>query len=104
MWVDAGCPAGKRPFNSFPEWATGSPTWFLDSCGATTSPKRRLLLTNYELGAEVYGPKAVSEHLTRRNSRVAPSGMECVSVRLVSGTCAAVGSLHVTRLSLVSTP
>ena len=35
--------------------STGSPTWFLDSCGATTSPKRRLLLTNYELGAEVQG-------------------------------------------------
>jgi hypothetical protein len=34
--------------------STGSPTWFLDSCGATTSPKRRLLLTNYELGAEVH--------------------------------------------------
>ena len=34
---------------------TGSPTWFLDSCGATTHPKRRLLLTNYELGAEVHG-------------------------------------------------
>ncbi len=35
--------------------STGSPTWFLDSCGATTRPKRRLLLTNYELGAEVHG-------------------------------------------------
>jgi hypothetical protein len=35
--------------------SSGSPTWFLDSCGATTSPKRRLLLTNYELGAEVHG-------------------------------------------------
>jgi hypothetical protein len=35
--------------------STGSPTWFLDSCGATTSPKRRLLLANYELGAEVQG-------------------------------------------------
>ncbi len=35
--------------------STGSATWFLDSCGATTSPKRRLLLTNYELGAEVHG-------------------------------------------------
>ena len=35
--------------------STGSPTWFLDSCGATTSPKRRLLLTNYELGAVVHG-------------------------------------------------
>lgn len=35
--------------------SAGSPTWFLDSCGATTSPKRRLLLTNYELGADVQG-------------------------------------------------
>jgi hypothetical protein len=35
--------------------STESPTWFLDSCGASTSPKRRLLLTNYELGAEVHG-------------------------------------------------
>lgn len=35
--------------------STGSPTLFLDSCGVTTSPKRRLLLTNYELGAEVHG-------------------------------------------------
>jgi hypothetical protein len=35
--------------------STGSPTWFLDSCGVTTSPKRRLLLTNYELGALVHG-------------------------------------------------
>ena len=35
--------------------STGSPTWFLDSCGATTRPKRRLLLTNYELGAVVHG-------------------------------------------------
>jgi hypothetical protein len=35
--------------------STGSPTWFLDSCGASASPKRRLLLTNYELGAEVHG-------------------------------------------------
>jgi hypothetical protein len=35
--------------------STGSPTWFLDSCGAITCPKRRLLLTNYELGAEVHG-------------------------------------------------
>ena len=35
--------------------STGSPTWFLDSCGATTSPKRRLLLTNYDMGAAVHG-------------------------------------------------
>ena len=30
--------------------STGSPTWFLDSCGATTHPERRLLLTNHDLG------------------------------------------------------
>ena len=35
--------------------SSGSPTWFLDSCGATTSPKRRLLLTNYDVGVEVHG-------------------------------------------------
>ena len=35
--------------------STGSPTWFLDSCGATTSPKRRLLLTNHDMGGEVHG-------------------------------------------------
>jgi hypothetical protein len=35
--------------------STGSPTWFLDSCGVTTRNKRRLLLTNYELGAAVHG-------------------------------------------------
>jgi hypothetical protein len=33
--------------------STDSLTWFLDSCGANTRPKRRLLLTNYELGAEI---------------------------------------------------
>ncbi|MSU57972.1 MAG: hypothetical protein EXS35_07300 [Pedosphaera sp.] len=33
--------------------STGSPTWFLDSCGATAHPKRRLLLTHYDLGVEV---------------------------------------------------
>lgn len=33
--------------------STGSPTWFLDACGVTTHPKRRLLLTNYDLGVEV---------------------------------------------------
>jgi hypothetical protein len=32
--------------------STGSPTWFLDSCGATTSPKHRLLLTHHDVGAE----------------------------------------------------
>ncbi len=30
--------------------STGSRTWFLDSCGATTHPERRLLLTNHDLG------------------------------------------------------
>ena len=35
--------------------STGSPTWFLDSCGATARPKRRLLLTNYDMGAALHG-------------------------------------------------
>ena len=35
--------------------STGSPTWFLDSCGQTTHPERRLLLTNYELGVPLTG-------------------------------------------------
>jgi hypothetical protein len=30
--------------------STGSPTWFLDSCGAITRRDRRLLLSNYDLG------------------------------------------------------
>lgn len=34
---------------------TGSPTWFLDSCGATTNPKQRLLLTNHDVGVVVHG-------------------------------------------------
>lgn len=34
---------------------TGSPTWFLDSCGATTDLKRRLLLTNHDVGVVVHG-------------------------------------------------
>ncbi len=33
---------------------TGSPTWFLDSCGQTTQMKRRLLLTNHDLGVEIH--------------------------------------------------
>lgn len=33
--------------------STGSPTWFLDSCGATSYRKRRLLLTNHDCGVEV---------------------------------------------------
>lgn len=35
--------------------SAGSPTWFLDSCGATTHPERRLLLTNYDLGIPLTG-------------------------------------------------
>ena len=35
--------------------STGSPTWFLDSCGQTTHPERRLLLTNYDLGVPLTG-------------------------------------------------
>jgi hypothetical protein len=30
--------------------STGSRTWFLDECGRTTHPNRRLLLTNYDIG------------------------------------------------------
>jgi hypothetical protein len=30
--------------------SAGSRTWFLNSCGATTHPARRLLLTNHDLG------------------------------------------------------
>ena len=30
--------------------STGSPTWFLDSCGPKTHPRRRLLLSNHDLG------------------------------------------------------
>ncbi len=30
--------------------STGSPTWFLDSCGVAKHPRRRLLLTNYDMG------------------------------------------------------
>jgi hypothetical protein len=33
--------------------STGSPTWFLDDCGATTERKRRLLLSNYALGVDL---------------------------------------------------
>lgn len=35
--------------------STGSPTWFLDACGADSNQKRRLLLSNYELDAEIDG-------------------------------------------------
>ena len=30
--------------------SAGSPTWFLDACGETKHPQRRLLLTNFDLG------------------------------------------------------
>jgi hypothetical protein len=33
--------------------STGSPTWFLDSCGQTTNAGQRLLLTNHDLGVPV---------------------------------------------------
>ena len=33
--------------------STGSPTWFLDACGKTAHRKRRLLLTNYDLGVAI---------------------------------------------------
>lgn len=32
---------------------TGSKTWFLDACGKTTHPERRLLLSNYDLGIQL---------------------------------------------------
>ena len=32
---------------------TGSPTWFLDACGATSHPEQRLLLSNYDIGVEI---------------------------------------------------
>lgn len=31
----------------------GSSTWFLDSCGPTNNPLRRLLLTNFDMGFEL---------------------------------------------------
>jgi hypothetical protein len=33
--------------------STGSKTWFLDSCGTTTNPAQRLLLSNYDIGRPV---------------------------------------------------
>lgn len=33
--------------------STAPPTWFLDSCGQTSHRKRRLLLTNYDLGVDI---------------------------------------------------
>ena len=35
--------------------SAGSRTWFLDACGATTHPERRLLLTNHDLGVPLTG-------------------------------------------------
>lgn len=35
--------------------SAGSRTWFLDSCGASTHPERRLLLTNHNLGIPLTG-------------------------------------------------
>jgi hypothetical protein len=35
--------------------STGSRTWFLDACGATTHPERRLLLTHHDLGVPLTG-------------------------------------------------
>lgn len=35
--------------------SSGSPTWFLDSCGATARQRHRLLLTNFDLGVEAHG-------------------------------------------------
>lgn len=34
--------------------STGSPTWFLDSCGQTTHSCRRLLLTNHDLAVDLH--------------------------------------------------
>lgn len=34
--------------------STGSPTWFLDSCGLVSNPRQRLLLTNHDMGAYVH--------------------------------------------------
>lgn len=33
--------------------STGSPTWFLDDCGATKQRKRRLLLSNYAFSVDI---------------------------------------------------
>ena len=33
--------------------SAGSATWFLDACGQTLHPRRRLLLTNYDLGVDL---------------------------------------------------
>ena len=33
--------------------STGTPTWFLDAWGTTSHSRRRLLLTNYDMGIEL---------------------------------------------------
>jgi hypothetical protein len=33
--------------------STDSPTWFLDACGASSHPRNRLLLTNFDMGMEL---------------------------------------------------
>lgn len=33
--------------------STGSPTWFLDACGSAAQHKRRLLLSNHDLGVDI---------------------------------------------------
>jgi hypothetical protein len=35
--------------------SAGSPTWFLDACGETTYRRRRLLLTNHDMGVALPG-------------------------------------------------
>lgn len=35
--------------------STGSPTWFLDACGPATHRRRRLLLTNHDMGVALPG-------------------------------------------------
>ena len=45
----------KKLLQLFHVDSTGSPTWFLDSCGATGHPERRLLLTNHDLGVSLTG-------------------------------------------------
>ena len=56
--------------------STGSPTWFLDSCGATTSPKRQLLLTNYDMGEEMHGKDLQLCYFNISATRSARNGSE----------------------------
>ena len=44
--------------------STGSPTWFLDACGATDNPDHRLLLSNFDIGA--YLPKPAPPSIRAR--------------------------------------